>query len=87
MGRRMAETSAGASADRNQEQAERVSRAENHTERRRPGRRKQRETRYRNCWKSRDGLKRRPRRGGVEVATADLIDYAACRGYLAHVHS
>jgi len=75
-----AEASAGASTDCDQQQAERVRRAENHAKRRRSGCRKEREARYRNRRKSRDCLKCRPCRRGVEAAVADVIDNANCRG-------
>ncbi|HEV7407954.1 MAG TPA: hypothetical protein VGO01_05680, partial [Bradyrhizobium sp.] len=82
-----AEAGAGASTDCDQQQAERVRRAENHAKGRRSGRRKERETCYRNRRKSRDCLKCRPRRRGVEAPVADVIDNANCRGYLAHIHA
>ena len=82
-----AETGARAGAERDQDQAERVGRAEDHTERRGSSGRHRRETRDGDGWKARDRFECRSRRFGIETTVADLVDHAHCRGDLAHVYA
>ncbi len=82
-----AEAGAGAGAERNQHQAKRVGRAENHAEPCGSRGCHQGKARGRDRRKLGNRLKRRSRRSGSHAVSANLIDQAHRLGNLVHIHS